>query len=863
MRRALAWLLTAWFGYPGRWLLLTGLLAGLAAGLSGVQARWSQALQDFDAALPPARIAVLATEPAPAALLAWPQIHALQRLHSDGSVTAELRRPEPAPAWLPVVERRVALSDGELRLELQPLSAAQWQREGRQLLRPALAGLLLGLLLALLAQRPVRSLRLWTRALDEGRFAQSAPRLPWPLAGTAAELRVLAERLRHSRAALAERQSASDRQFRGQIRELQAELARRKQEQEAHNALGDARGEMLRTMSHEMRTPLTAIIGYADLLGRSDPSPEVGEYSGVIGRSARNLLGMINNLLDLARIEAGALQPQLSTFDISELIEDTVALLAPLAFDKKLELNTLIYHDVPTRLRGDALRIAQILTNLLSNAIKYTDSGEVVVRLMQERREADSLQLRLEVEDTGRGLDREQQQKLFQAWRRFEVAGSTAAGSGLGLAIVHKLLDVLGGRIEVHSTPGRGSRFAALIPVRDEAGGRVALPWDALRRLPVWACENHPTAAKALSHLLTFWEVDLKLFSHMGELYDALADRRSPCPARVLILGLDTDGASASAAADILGLALPQRPPVLLMAPSIDASTHQTWRARGAEAVLAKGSPRSAIYDKLLQLSGEAGDQHTQALAGLRALVADNNRAGLRILQTQLGKLGAEVLSAQSGEEALALWAEQELDLVLLDYHMPGADGRECAERMRADGRSPGAVLIGMSAWLDAADEEAWLRAGVDEVMIKPFDMERLLRVLRRRRGAAGGGREAPPGGPLLQDPEMADLLREELPRQWQALDAAFIAGSLRPLRDAAHQLHGTAAFLHLQPLQNDLAQFERLLAEARDLEDPRLPELMGRVQQNVRGLLEALNAPAAAPSPASSSAPSPSQGAE
>lgn len=846
MTRTVKFLLSAWFGYPGRALLLFAVLAGALSGLWQTRQHWQQHTLEAIRLLEQELQNLTANEaaPTPKELLAHPHIHTVTRYEADGAVSAALRDTATS-SWLPREQWIWEHRDQRFEMEVSALDAAALIQAYRQhTLQPIAIDLIIAMLIALWLARPISGLRTWLSALDQGRFSQDPPSSPWPLTHVVSELKVLGERLRHARAALQTRQNASDRTHKATIRELQHELGRIKQEQDGLSAIGDSRGELLRTMSHEMRTPLTAIIGYADLLSRNDPSPEVGEYSGVISRSARNLLGMINNLLDLARIEAGALEPQTSEFDVTELIEDTVALLAPLAFDKSLELNTLIYHDVPTRLRGDSLRLAQILTNLLSNAIKYTDEGEVIVRLFQERRDQDEILLRLEVEDTGRGLDEEQQQKLFQAWRRFEVAGSKASGSGLGLAIVHKLLDVLDGRIEVNSTPGQGSRFTASVPCRTVSAPRGVSNWGALRDKKVWVCESHPTSAKALTHLLTFWEVDFRLWSHAGELHDALQDANSRVDAQALILGLDFNHAHASTVNDILTLDSKQRPPTLVLVPSIDATTHKQWRSRGATTVLSKGSPRTSLYDALAILTTPSQDMAPTPLEKKRVLVADNNRAGLRILQTQLQKLGASVDLAESGTEALTLWEQHEYALALLDYHMPGLNGRESAAQMRASGYNAETPLVGMSAWLDPTEEELWRQSGIDAVLVKPFDMDRLLRILRQQRDQTSAARDIERKSSqvsLLNDPEMAGLLRDELPQQWQELDAAFIAGKYKAVRDAAHQLHGTAAFLHLQPLQDNLAQFERFLAEEKSLEDPRLPELMARIQQGVRTLLSEL----------------------
>lgn len=839
-------LLSAWGGYPGRWLIAFAVCSGLVIG--GWTLRQSWLAEEVQLRLELAGQWQLGTRNAadvrPTQLIQHPQVAQAQVAYGDGSYSPRARSARPIPFWLPRRAWSVQHERTVVEMVLVPVTPTQAPRLlVGALMPPLLTSLFIALLVAPLLLRPLSRLQTWVSSLDQGQLGQSPPPLPKPLATIGGQLLILAERLRHTRSALQERQSSSDRHHQTEIRELKAALAKYEHDNQAQSALSDGRGDLLRTMSHEMRTPLTAIMGYADLLQRNDASPETGEYAGVISRSARNLLGMINNLLDLARIEAGALQPQITQFDITEIIEDTVALLAPLAFDKQLEINTLIYHDVPARLRGDPLRIAQVLTNLLSNAIKYTEQGEVIVRLLREKKDGDALSLRLEVEDTGRGLDAEQQQKLFQAWRRFEVAGSSAGGSGLGLAIVHRLLDMLGGSIEVHSQPGQGSTFVAHIPVQLDRGSRSSPTWDGLRGQRIWVSDNHPSSVKSLAHLLTFWDADLRTWTHMADLHDALADPNTQCPAELLILGLDTRGSNATVVGQILELPTDQRPPVLVLTPNIDASEHARWQRRGADAVLAKGAPRATLYDQLVGLAQSRSGKLPKPLANSRVLVADNNRAGLRILQTQLHKLGAQVSCVESGHQALEVWQELKPSLVLLDYHMPEMNGLECASAMRASSDHP-AMLIGMSAWLDSSEEEAWKQAGIDAILLKPFDMDQMLRVTRHSRPhptKSVGDRQPSSVHQLLDDPDMAELLREELPQQWQALDQAFIRGQLRDVRDAAHQLHGTAAFLHLQPLQGDLAVFERSLADSRSLDDRRLPEMMSRVQMSVRQLLDEL----------------------
>ncbi len=219
-------------------------------------------------------------------------------------------------------------------------------------------------------------------------------------------------------------------QFAQQSQQLRAMAAREQEELRAQS-------ERLSSMSHELRTPLSGILGYADLLRRTPLDTEQLEHLETLDKSARALLTMINDLLDWSRIEAGRLKLDDARFDLCDTIESTVALLAPLAYEKDLELVRIVYHDVPAELRGDGQRLRQILTNLLSNAIKFTAQGAVVLRVMGEREEYGCNWLRFAVSDTGPGIAADQRARLFQPFR--QVGVGQAGSSGLGLSITRKL----------------------------------------------------------------------------------------------------------------------------------------------------------------------------------------------------------------------------------------------------------------------------------------------------------------------------------------------------------------------------------------------------------------------------------------
>ncbi|MFP5305217.1 MAG: sensor histidine kinase [Gammaproteobacteria bacterium] len=311
----------------------------------------------------------------------------------------------------------------------------------------------------------LRAATLALRAIAHGRNEQ---RLPEPASGMLAELARSANRIGDELGALS-------RELDGRVAEQTRRLREERdgllaQNQTLRTAAGQAQdearaqSEMLSSLSHELRTPLTGILGYADLLRRSGLNAEQAQQLETLEKSARSLLSMINDLLDWSRIEAGRLRLNEETLDVIDTVEDTCALLAPLAYEKDLELVRIVYHDVPRQVRGDSQRLRQILTNLLSNAIKFTESGEVVVRVMREREEAARTWLRFSVTDTGIGISEEQQARLFQPYR--QVGRAQRGGSGLGLSIVRKLSELMGGEVALRSSPGRGSTFSVLLPCK-------------------------------------------------------------------------------------------------------------------------------------------------------------------------------------------------------------------------------------------------------------------------------------------------------------------------------------------------------------------------------------------------------------
>lgn len=697
-----------------------------------------------------------------------------------------------------------------------PRFASEWPR------LPVEAALGLGvatmLLIALWASR--RLLNPWLRLHAVAQAHRQKRFEHMPGASLPVEARSVAEALTEHALAREQHQRASNEavqqattSLREQLRSLRSAVQESEARAEEQQRALEHQTQLLAGLSHELRTPLSAILGHAERLRASQASGEGQSHAESLYRSAQNLLGMINDLLDWSRISAGALTLHEVSFDLADTVEDALALIAPAACDKELELVHFIYHDVPTRLRGDPARLQQIMTNLLSNAVKYTQSGEVVLRIMKEAEDKDGLRLRLAVSDTGMGIAPEQQTRLFDAYSG-AASGHPGSSTGLGLSIVKSLAEAMGGTVDVASAPGQGSTFGVTVQLERQRDHGIAPPAQTLRGTRAWLLEPNDTARLALTHSLDYWGVHWRVFDSADAMGEALAG--SDTPPTFLILGLCVAELSERSVLSLIDTAVPGPARIVLLRSAAPADLQQALRC-GADSALPKSVGRGALYRNLC--AAAVGQQHGErpALAGLRFLVADNANATRGLIVQMLREYGADVLDAADGTQALERFEENACDGALLDLHMPGIDGLELMRQLRARDAGPQRpALVLMSAWFDAEEQRRAALSGADVVLTKPFDSRQLLRALApwlRQRGASQSSTQPSDlsiDSRLLQDAELREMLAEELPQQLTAIESSFAVGDATALREAAHALHGTAAFYHLHRLKAQAARVEQ-----------------------------------------------------
>lgn len=770
----------------------------------------------------------------------------------DGARVWQRDRHLTAPDWPHPSPLRFSLdSSTDLILVPGTLPAGTQAALRRQLMLSGLALLLLSLGLTLagymLARRPWLAVLRWALAVEAGELTRSPPTARGLSGAIASSLAVLAQRLRFSRDALQQHVDQADQRIRVQQQEAQREIRDLRTEIERTRENLASRSALTSGVSHELRTPLTAILGFSDLLDKGELSTEQREFVQTIRKSAKGLVGMINDLLDMERIDAGRLELHEVAFDINDVVEDTLSLLAPLAYEKELDLIRIVDHDVPDKLLGDAARLQQILTNLVSNAIKFTDQGEVLVHVSRQADEADCLWVRIEVEDSGIGLSKEDQARLFTAYQRFaEDLPGHSVGSGLGLTIVKRLSELLNGRIDVRSMAGKGSVFSVTLPLQEQAEPRQKPAWDALRGRRIWVLEAQDKGWRALQHLLAFWQVDSRRFLSAPEMLRTLQSLSPERRPDLMLLCLPARECSELPARNLLEHARQEQLPAGCLVNSVDGNLHRRLKDLGASKVIPKCCDRSSLFRCCCELLSDSDNRPEQALQGVAVLVAENNAASRHYLRALLDSLGADVHLVEDGAQAVARLRALSPRFLLLDQNMPGMSGIEATQAIRQLEQARETVIIGMPAFLGPEQEQRWLDAGLDALLPKPFDENQLLRCLhpwlRGRERIQPGSDKPQLAQQLLDDPELSLMIIEELPRQLEQLDEAYIAGTLQACRDAAHQLHGTAAFYHLEPLKSHVQRLERRLNDIDDIARyPWLRDDMADVAAAARELTEML----------------------
>ncbi len=718
----------------------------------------------------------------------------------------------------------------------------------------ALIGLAVIALLSIFFSRQIaRPLEQLTQAARQLRIGRLDARVPTTGQGEVGELQAAFNEMAEEIATASENLQAQVEQATRDLQEsletleiknVELDLARQRALQ-----ANRVKSEFLASMSHEIRTPMNGVLGFTSLLRRTGLTATQREYLDTIESSAGNLLAIINDILDLSKLEAGKLNLEHRPFSIRRCVDDTLSLLAPQAHQKGLELVAFVYDDVPDEFLGDRTRVAQILTNLVNNAIKFTAKGEVVVRLMVEQEEERSVRLAMNVTDTGVGIPSEEQSHIFETFAQGRMTRiGSRGGTGLGLSICKRLTQMMGGTIKVRSEVGKGSTFVCTLQLEKSADSSPPRVEPALRGMRVLLLEDHPASRRALSGLLQ----QLGIQATVPDSPNSTGDLQD-CEMVVLCAGGDALRHAQELCHRIRSLSREGRP-VLLLASTSDQEQLTNLLRCGASASLSKPVRAVALRNLLVELRGGAlphpqpdavgaavGD--SQWLAGKTLLVADDNAINRRLMQLLLEQWGANVVSAEDGRQALALAGKQWPDLALLDVHMPHLDGYETAAALRARPNGDKLPLIAMTADAMWKNRQQLRRSGFDAYLIKPIEEQELSRLLRKhlfpsiptaketesseksRSLSPFPADKTPPvrdraqalriagGAERIAANLFAEFL-ESLPKELSAIHALLDEKKWEELWQAVHRLKGAAAVCGIPAFSAALVAFQQAVQE-------------------------------------------------
>jgi signal transduction histidine kinase/CheY-like chemotaxis protein/HPt (histidine-containing phosphotransfer) domain-containing protein len=636
-------------------------------------------------------------------------------------------------------------------------------------------------------------------------------------------------------------------------------------------ASAQAKGQFLANVSHEVRTPLNGILGLLQLIDPSAlPNPQ-NDYLREVHKSGRSLLAIVNDLLDLSKIEAGEMRLESVAFDVISMTEEIAINYASAAHAKGIELITQIAPDVPSEVCGDPLRLRQVISNLVNNALKFTKEGEVVIGIRVRDRGPWHVDLEIRVSDTGVGVSEDRTESIFRPFSQADASTTREyGGTGLGLPICRQLVELMGGNLQLRSTVGKGSTFffEARFELEEKLSEELMAVTEALAGMKVLALESNNRARQTLCAQLEAWGMEAWATTTFDGVLRTF--RASPRPNVALVdlrsLGKDwrsraceLNEAAAKHGVSVVAICSHKHEVSELAETGIRVHAEKPIRRAKIIAALLetlnRGSFPQRLQDEIEHPSVPAPPPKKLLSNGMKILVAEDNAINQRVVQAHLQALGYEVDTVNDGVAALeALKEGHRYAAVIMDGQMPSMDGYQTARALRAHEAESGqrrVPVIALTAHAMTGDRSAAFAAGMDDYLSKPFTQKQLQKALVRwaARPSASVSEFPPDALDTTITSQLLELEEEEPGFICEVIDSFFhtaeesIArmktaiddGDLRTLRAAAHMVRGSSQQLGARRFGATCSRLEKLT----EVEDA--GSLVHDLERDLEGAREAL----------------------